>query len=64
MLLFLSTTWVFTPLFMPPQSEQIWAVGNLTTCYVQGFVITLFCAADVLYQVTLQLQYLLVIKHG
>ena len=32
-----STVWVFTPLFMPPESGMIWATGNLTTCNVQGF---------------------------
>jgi hypothetical protein len=60
---FSSTVWVFTPLFMPPDSGMIWATGNLTTCNVQGFCVTLFVAAGVLYQCMLQLQYLLVIKY-
>jgi hypothetical protein len=60
----LSMTWALTPLFMPEESGQIWAVGNATSCTVQGFIITLFCLAGVLYQVTLQFQYLLVIKYG
>lgn len=61
---FSSTVWVFTPLFMPPDSGMIWATGNMTTCNVQGFMVTLFVAAGVLYQCMLQLQYLLVIKYS
>lgn len=60
---FSSTVWVLTPLFIPPESGMIWATGNLTTCNVQGFLITFFVAAGVLYLCVLQLQYLLVIKY-
>ncbi|KAL7535193.1 hypothetical protein ACHAWF_005082 [Thalassiosira exigua] len=59
-----STIWILTPLFMPSDSGAAWAVGNQTTCNVQGFIVTLFNASAILYMCALQLQYLLTIKYG
>ena len=60
----LSIIWILTPLFMPSESGAVWAVGNQTTCNVQGFIVTLFNASAILYMCALQLQYLLTIRYG
>ena len=66
--LVLSIVWMLTPALMLPMSDSpegaYWARGNQRTCSFQGFMVTLFCAATVLYQVSIQLQYLLVIIYG
>ncbi|KAL7542071.1 hypothetical protein ACHAXR_011737 [Thalassiosira sp. AJA248-18] len=59
-----SLVWIFTPLFMPSESGAVWAIGNQTTCNIQGFIVTLFNASAILYMCALQLQYLLTIKYG
>lgn len=59
-----SLVWIFTPLLMPSESGAVWAIGNQTTCNIQGFIVTLFNASAILYMCALQLQYLLTIKYG
>ena len=59
-----SLIWILTPLFMPTYSGAMWAIGNQTTCNIQGFIVTLFNASAILYMCTLQLQYLLTIRYG
>ena len=59
-----SIIWILTPLFMPADSGALGAIGNQTTCNIQGFIVTLFNASAVLYMCALQLQYLLTIKYG
>lgn len=59
-----SIIWILTPLFMPSESGAVWAVGNKTTCNIQGFIVTLFITSGILYMCALQLQYLLTIKYG
>lgn len=59
-----SIIWILTPLFMPADSGAVGAIGNQTTCNIQGFTVTLFNASAVLYMCALQLQYLLTIKYG
>jgi len=49
---------------MPADSGALGAIGNQTTCNIQGFIVTLFNASAVLYMCALQLQYLLTIKYG
>ena len=44
-----SLGWIFTPLFMPSNSGAIWAIGNQTTCNIQGFIVTLFNASAIIY---------------
>ena len=58
-----SIIWILTPLFMPVDSGAVGAIGNQTTCNIQGFIVTLNASA-VLYMCALQLQYLLTIKYG
>ena len=62
----LSMTWVFTPLLMRSDGDQktYWARGNVASCSYQGFMVQLFVLSGVLYQCSLQLQYLLGIKYG
>lgn len=59
-----SVIWILTPLFMPADSGMLGAVGNLTTCNIQGFIVTMFNASAILYMCALQLQYLLTIKYS
>lgn len=58
-----SIVWIFTNLFMPPESGALFATGNQATCDAQGFVVQ-FSTAGILYMCSLQMQYLLVIKYG
>lgn len=61
-----SIVWMLTPALMRPTGEgDSWLrSGNQQTCSFQGFMITLFVAAGVLYQGSIQLQYLLAINYG
>ena len=60
-----SFIWILTPLLMPSGTwGSPWAVGNQTTCNLQGFIVTLFNASAILYMCALQTQYLLTIKYG
>ncbi len=62
--LVMSITWILTPLFMPADSGAVWAVGNQASCTFQGFIVTTFVAAGILYMCSLQTQYLLSIRYG
>ena len=59
-----SVNWIFTPLLMYGEGGVYEKYGTQATCSFQGFVGTLFVTAGVLYQASLQLQYLLGIKYG
>ena len=59
-----SMAWFFTPLFMYSSIDRVWVHGSQASCSFQGFVLTLFVSSAVLYQCSLQVQYLLGIKYG
>lgn len=61
---FSSLFWAFAPLLLPPYSGRIWSMGDGTTCSILGFAIQLFVPTGILYQNSLQSQYLLVIRMG
>lgn len=59
-----SLLWFFTNFFVPPWSEEVaWASGNESSCSAQGFIVQLSIGA-VLYNTSLSLYYLLVIRYG
>lgn len=58
-----SIIWIFTPLFMPADSDYPFALGNRASCDAQGFIVQ-FSSAGFLYMCALQFMYLLVIKYG
>ena len=61
---FVSFQWIFTALFVPPQSGWERSFGNENTCEAQGFIIQITNGSNIWYIVALQLQYLLTIKYG
>ena len=59
-----STTWFFSPLFVPDWSEDMhWTMGNQASCSTQGFIVQ-FSISSVVYNSALSLYYLLVIQFG
>lgn len=55
---------MLTPALMSGDGDSYLRSGNQHTCSFQGFMITLFVAAAVLYQGSIQLQYFLAINYG
>jgi hypothetical protein len=65
-----SIVWILSPALMLPmnsiddqEAADVYARGSQTTCSFQGFMIQLFVYTGALYQGSIQLQYLLAIKH-
>jgi len=59
-----STAWFLTPFFVTQDMDQfLWSIGNRSTCSLQGFIVQ-FSISGVLYNASLSLYYLLVIKYG
>jgi len=59
-----STAWFLTPLFVTEEMDQfLWGIGNMFSCSLQGFIVQ-FSISGVLYNASLSLYYLLVIKYG
>jgi len=52
-----SAAWIFTDFFMPPK-------GNQQSCDAQGFLIQFVNSSNMMLMVSLQVQYILVIKYG
>mmetsp|Transcript_28163 Transcript_28163/g.61883 ORF Transcript_28163/g.61883 Transcript_28163/m.61883 type:complete len:380 (+) Transcript_28163:81-1220(+) len=57
----IAVAWILNNLFIPEWSDQLWPLGNEQTCSAQGFVIQ-FTISAVLYNATLSVYYLLVVK--
>lgn len=51
-------------LLMPPESGMWGAIGNSTSCDIQGFLTILGCSGTVLYTLSLTIYFLLVIKYN
>ena len=59
----ISTVWLLTNLFIPEDySKYPWTVGNDASCKAQGFIVQLCSISSILYNATLSLYYLLVVK--
>ncbi len=59
-----STTWFFSPFFVPKWStDMYWTMGNQASCSAQGFIVQ-FSISSVVYNSALSLYYLLVIQFG
>jgi len=61
--LLVSSVWFFTNMFIPSDVNEFpWALGNETSCSVQGFIVQ-FSISSVIYNAALSLYYVFIIKH-
>ena len=59
----ISIVWLLTNLFIPEDySKYPWTVGNDASCKAQGFIVQFCSISSILYNATLSLYYLLVVK--